>query len=376
MSGEGNTAKKIVKGALKLLSRKILIVVIIAVLILGMIPMLYVVMRDDFDELNEKADKYSAKVGGYGEVTYVKQDENGNEIPVTAEEIAGDLAEVLKEYIGGDEEYCKEKIKYLMNAESVTKMPYIENSGEDGALVGQVKFYRFDSENDASSAYETDSEGNTKIKESYRLTYIDSSTFETQKQNYEASGNEEIFKHFTMDDEGNIKIAYGKKEVRTITTGDATHASDSEITLDKVKEVSSKQTYTGDYKNGFSMVEYIAYEKTIDYLSLVEQYVMPANLLYSFLIQSRNINFVEAIADLAYKNEIALGIYDNESESIKTETYVYGKMLEMNATTKLDFYKISTSEPVTPEMKFNNLNTDQYSKVPHRCVLILQLRMR
>lgn len=367
MDGEGNNAKNIVKEALKSSLKTVLIVVVIAALILGLIPMLYVILKDDFDKLSEKTSTYSSEIDSNGNIIYVKEDEDGNKTQITPEEMAEDLEEILKDYIGGDEEERKEKIQYLIGAEAVTKMPYIENSGE---LVGQIKFYRFDNENDASNAYETNTEGNEIVKDSYRLTYIDPSTFESQKQNYESSGNEEVFKHFTMNDESNIVIAYGRKETKNITTGDSTYAADSELTLETVKEASGESGYSGDYKNGFSMVKYTIFEKSIDYLSLVEQYVMPANLLYSLLIQTKDINFVEAIAGLAYENEIAVAIYDNASEANANQTYIYKKLLDMNATTKLDFSKISTSEPDAPEIKPSNLYGETYSKVPHRCELV------
>ena len=388
MDGEGNSAKNVIKKSLKSSLKTIIIVIIIAALVLGLIPMLYVILKDDFNKLSEKTATYSFEIDPNGNIIYIKEDENGEKTPITEDEIAEEIKDILKDYIGGDDEECKEKIKYLMGAEAVTKMPYIENQekaenteeSEDSEstgdaddaeepLVGQIKFYRFDGESDVSNAYETNSEGNEVIKDSYRLTYVAPDTFEAQMQNYESSGNEEAFKHFTMDDEGNVKIAYGKKETRTITTGDSTYAADSEITLAKVKEVSGEESYSGDYKNGFSMVKYVAFEKTIDYLSLVEQYVMPVNLLYSLLIQTRDINFVEAIAGLAYENEISIGIYDNESESHKNETYTYKKMMEMDIKTNLDFTQINTSGIDAPAIQASSLYNNEYSKVPYRCLL-------
>ena len=111
--------------------------------------------------------------------------------------------------------------------------------------------------------------------------------FEEQLENYKSSGDREVFKHFTMDDDGNVVVAYGSVETRSITT------DDHDLTLELVQQNSGESSYTGNYQDGFGMIRYTASTRKIKYLSLVQQYVMPMNLFYSFLIQTGDIEFVK-----------------------------------------------------------------------------------
>lgn len=379
---EENKTKTIAKKLLKPTVKILLIIALIIGLVLGLIPIMYIVLKDDFERLSSENNTYEAVIDSNGQVSYVKTDEEGNQTPVTQEEMIESFQEVLKEYITGEDSEFKEKVQYLIDAEAVTKMPYIdqvdgnventENEGEEGKepLIGQIKFYRFNSEKDVDEAYETNSENKKTIKEEYRITYVAPDEFKTQMQNYENGGNEEVFKHFTMDDEGNVVIADGRKEVRKITTGNDTYAADPGLSLEIVKENSGEEGYTGNYKQGYSFVKYTTNERKIDYLSLVEQYVMPTNFLYSLLVQTKDYDFVRAIAELAYQNEIAVGIYENESQSNITEDYTYNMRLDLNVDTDLDINKVNTEEPDAPKITGDDIkNKDEYKSVSLECRL-------
>lgn len=379
---EENKTKTIAKKLLKPTLKMLLIIALIIGLVLGLIPLMYIVLKDDFERLSSENNTYEAVIDSNGQVSYVKTDEEGNQTPVTQEEMIESFSDILKDYIDGEDDSFKEKVQYLIDAEAVTKMPYIdqvdgnventENEGEESKepLIGQIKFYRFNSEKDVDEAYETNSENKKTIKEEYRITYVAPDEFKTQMQNYENGGNEEVFKHFTMDDEGNVVIADGRKEERKITTGNDKYAADPGLSLEIVKENSGEEGYTGNYKQGYSFVKYTTNERKIDYLSLVEQYVMPTNFLYSLLVQTKDYDFVRAIAELAYQNEIAVGIYENESQSNMTEDYIYNMRLDLNAITTLNISKVNTEEPDAPEITENDIkNKDEYKSVSLECKL-------
>lgn len=331
-----------------------------------------VILEDDLEKVTEKNKSYSAQVTENGDIQYVYENEDGTIETVKAEEMADDLRVILEEYIDGTEEEVNKKIEYFMGAEAVTKLPYIspeekENAksdtpeGESGetedstiSLDGQIKFYRYTEGSQSTEENKIEEE----LKEENRLKYVNKKTFDEMIATYESGGDPdgELFKYFTLD-KGNALIAYGSKEVRKITTGGEKGIADSSLTLDIVNQNSSV-TYSQDNTNdGFIMVKYTAEINTIDYLSLVEQYVMPSNLLYSFLIETKDVAFVEALANLAYESEIAIGIYDNNSESITNEDYLYKKKIELNAMTTISLDNIKTSEPDMPNVDKNTIST-------------------
>lgn len=194
----------------------------------------------------------------------------------------------------------------------------------------------------------------------YQLTYINNEEFEQKKEKFKTSGDREVFKYFTIDDKQQIVIAFGETETRTITTDDV------DITEDIVREVSGDSRYSGNAQGGFSFVEYRIFERPIDYLSCVEDYVLPTNLLFALLIETENIYFVEEIAKLAYQTDIAIAIYDNESVSTTEENIDYEKFMRMNINTRMKYDMLKTTKPV---ITANSLNGSPFSKIPQRCYI-------
>ena len=194
----------------------------------------------------------------------------------------------------------------------------------------------------------------------YQLTYINNEEFEQKKEKFKASGDREVFKYFTIDDKQQIVIAFGETETRTITTDDV------DITEDIVREVSGDSRYSGNAQGGFSFVEYRIFERPIDYLSCVEDYVLPTNLLFALLIETENIYFVEELAKLAYQTDIAIAIYDNESVSTTEENIDYEKFMRMNINTRMKYDMLKTTKPV---ITANSLNGSPFSNIPQRCYI-------
>lgn len=362
-----STAKNMAKGVLKKSSKKLLIIILIIALVLGLIPAIYVKLGDDFKKVSQKNSSYTTKIDENGQVIYVKNgdgqegdDDNKEDNVVTIDDMVKDFKEVIGEYINGKEEDVEKKIKYIIEAETVTKLPYIEPSKQEDTeekLVGQIKFYRYSNEAESNAAYikEDKKKNEETLDDKYRIKYITPERFKYLEESYKTSGNEEVFDYFTMDKDGNVVIAYGSTEIRTITTD-----GDSDLTLEVVREKSGESSYAGGKEKGYQMIKYTIEEKKIDYLSYVQKYVMPSNLLYALLVQTKDIDFVEAIAKLAYENVIAIGIYDNESETNSTETYTYNKVLELTLGTSLNFGGVNTTVP-----KISGATVKEYY-VPYR----------
>ncbi len=357
MGEEQNNGQKKSKNFLKEVARRYVVIVIAVALIIFCIVALvasYITLEDDFQDVSEKNETYQISMNSQGQPMVVRILADGSEEEVSIDEMSEDLADSLEEYIDGDEQYKKEKIRYLIEAEIVTKYPYIDSYGgvtgdKNIPINGQVKIYRYQNEAQANAMYVGAGTENERLNESCRITFVNSEEFNKLIEAYESNGNEEVFNHFTLDDDGALVIACGTEEHRTITT-----TGDADLTVDIVRQQSGEQSYTGDYQNGFNMNKYTITKKPIDYASLVEPYVMPSNLLYALLIQTRDINFVTEIAKLAYDSEIAIGIYDNESVSTINEPYTYKKLMAMNAQTSLYFGDVNTTWPEITRTHLNN----------------------
>lgn len=250
-----------------------------------------------------------------------------------AEKIASQIT-CLQTYVKDTLDSTKEqKLAYLMNAEVVTKFPYIESiADDDSKLNGTIRFYR----------HINPIEEEPFDKQEYYLTYIKEEAFEDLMKQYESSGNRGVYKYFTIDEDKNVVVAYGRKMTRTITTDDA------EVTLDVINEQSS-ENYVKNNDGTYTAVKYTISKKPIEYMSLVEPYVLPFNLLATLLVQTRDYNLVKEIADLAYDSEIRIAIYDNESISDSSQVYTYNKAIKYTENTKLNLENVNVNPKINDE---------------------------
>lgn len=273
---------------------------------------------------------------------------NGTKVATTsiAEEIAAGMS-FLGDYIKDSPNQTKEqKLAYLMNSEIVTMYPYLgSNPGDETKINGIIRFYRYlNSVEDGASREPT---------EKIELTYINKEGFNAKFEQYKNSGNQDVLKYFTLDDDQNVVIAYGTIETKTITT------TDNELTLDKINEMST-QTYTKIADGVYESKTYTVATKPIDYQSYVEQYVLPFGFLATLLVQTRDYELVKEIADLAYESELAIGIYDNKSVTENNEEYTYNKKIKYTENTEIVFDNIKTDPKV-------NISSSRYSQVIKEC---------
>ena len=359
--------KSVAKGLMKSSLRKLIIFVVIFVAVVIFFGGgVYVIKKDDFKKVSETKETYSTTVNNQGQVTYTKneKEEDGTIVKLTPAEMAEEYKDVLKRYISEDDEEYAEVMQYLMGAETVTTMPYFDNLSE-GELNGRIKFYRYTDSEDEVNGQDVTEESRLKFKPLEEFN----AKLEAYKTN--ASANRDIFNYFTMDEEGTVLVAYGSEEYRKITTGVDGGAKDKDLTAERVKESSTFEgNYSGNYNTEFSASHFTIDTKPIDYRSLVEQYTMPSTLLYAFLIQTENIEFVKALANLAYETEISIGIYDNKYYSETSELYTYKKLFKMKVETELEYLdmlvSITDSQP-SIVLKETDLSSSPYQYIPISC---------
>ena len=369
--------------AIKVFYKKILFIAVIVVSAFFLCGAgFYYIKRDDFKATSETKQAYSTTVNNQGKIEYTKKEvagkveNNTNEgegtiVKLTPAEMAEEYKDVLKQYISEDDEEYSKVMQYLMGAETVTSMPYIDGRAE-GELNGGVKFYRYTDEEEVNGANEES------LTEPHRLKYKALDEFNIKMQEYErdAENNRDIFNYFTIDSDGAVLVAYGSEEYREIHTGpNAAGATDKDLDIGIINENSTfESSYSGHYGTGFYASKFTISTKKIDYKSLVEQYKMPSTLLYSFLIQTENLDFVKALADIAYQSQIAIGIYDNKTDSETREMYTYKKLMDMSVDVDIKYESkildIPASQNTGPAFSFKkieDLYEDEYQYIIESC---------
>ncbi|MCI8273391.1 MAG: peptidoglycan DD-metalloendopeptidase family protein, partial [Clostridia bacterium] len=152
--------------------------------------------------------------------------------------------------------------------------------------------------------------------ESRRLTYIPKDQFDAKMAAYEASGDREVFKYFTLDEEENAVVASWTKTTGRFTTdyGGRTTASVQSGYDSRYGELSGGQA---------SFTEYVATTTAINYKSMVSAYTLPFEYIWALLVMGEDNDFVGDLARMAYNSEIDIGIYDSVTitKNIDTRNY-------------------------------------------------------
>lgn len=195
--------------------------------------------------------------------------------------------------------------------------------------------------------------------ERFQMIYVPEKQFDQMCQSANTSNDKNIFKYFTINKEGEIVIATWRQMTKTVTT------NDPEITIETLNQESSLDYTSGESiedKKVFSTSKYTIMKiEVIQYNTLVEKYAMPFNLLWAFLIQTENYSLTAELAKLAYDGEIAIGIYDNQVTSIRTNKETYNKKLRYAENTELKFPGVGETDPSF------DINDSKYEDVPRAC---------
>ena len=167
-------------------------------------------------------------------------------------------------------------------------------------------------------------------KSKFQMIYTSPEEFEKLKSKYEQSGDTEVYKYFTINEENEIVIAYGRTTSTTVST------DDKEVNIESLSRTETTP-YEEVEENIYQLTKYSIREGTYDYKSLIDKYALPFNLLWAFLIQTEDYELTKAIADLAYESEIHIGIYDNKAKSVSNSKRTYNKAIRYAENTELIF---------------------------------------
>ncbi len=161
---------------------------------------------------------------------------------------------------------------------------------------------------------------NISDQEYYRIKYIDSEKFDEMYAEYESSGNRDVFKYFTLDEEGNAKIATWTKVTGVFTTQNGQRSIGE---IQSLYDSRYQQTSSG----GAAFTEYTASITSINYKTMSEKYTMPFEYLWALLVEGEDYDFVERVANLTYNTEFNIGIYDSINTSTDVQKNYYTKVL-------------------------------------------------
>ena len=174
-----------------------------------------------------------------------------------------------------DEEKAAEYLYNFFTASMASELPYIE--GSDKEARGIIKIMRKDS----------NTEG-----EARQLQYIGYEKFTEMLQSTDNNVKENAKNYFSIDESWNICVTKSYKETEN----------------NVIKQ--------------FNIMEV-----KIPYRTMVSQYAMPFEFLIALQSVTQNVEYVQAVADLATKNaEIELTIFDSITTTTTTETYKHSTM--------------------------------------------------
>ena len=213
-------------------------------------------------------------------------------------------------------------LEYLLNAELVTQYPKIDNLSED-KLNGIVTFERHQVDPD------------TQAETVKTLKYVSSDEFSKLFEDYKKTGKNDIFDYFTLDDSGNAKIATWIREEGNYTSNNTTSQNDRKkirngVTTDDITGIDERyavQNNNADSINA-SYTSYYISEQSINYKSMIQQYTLPFEYLWSLLVMGDSSDFALKLAQLAYNSEIKIGVYDNIVKTIETNTEKYAEQFK------------------------------------------------
>ena len=220
-----------------------------------------------------------------------------------------------------------EDLQMLLDAELITQYPKIDGLENDPSkLNGIIEFERYTTDPDTNKEYVR------------TLKYVSNDEFTAKFNNYQQTGNEEIFDCFTLDEEGNVKIATWTREEGSYSSNNTT----SQTNRKKIRAGVTAEEINSNYDSRYAVntnnadtiqaayTTYYITEQTIYYKNYVQQYTLSFEYLWSLLVtigKSSN-QFVLDLAQLAHNSEIKIGIFDNINKTIKTDEETYREEFE------------------------------------------------
>lgn len=233
----------------------------------------------------------------------------------TEAEILWCLNSVYSKYLKNPEQLQK-----LLDAELITQYPKISSLSSDKKN-GIIEFHRFLKNAD------TNGEG-TEVT----LTYINTDSFNEKFNEYIEKGNTEIFKYFSIDEEGNALVVAWNEENGEFESNNTVKQSDRK----KIERGFDQEKIKSNYNSNYSvstedeekvMASYLvrtASIEKINYKQMVQSYTLPFEYLWALVVMGESSDFVVNLANLALNDSsIIIGIYDNTTVTVNTNRKEY-----------------------------------------------------
>lgn len=253
---------------------------------------------------------------------------------LTHAEILWCTNDVYKKYLEKPED-----LQRILDAELITQYPKIDGLSAD-KLNGIVEFIRYTTDPD------------TQVETETTLKWISEEQFVEKMAKYEENGNTDILNYFTLDAQGNIKIATWKRETGEFYSNDTTFQTDREKIRGGIKPSDITSKYDSRYNvtaNSMNSIEasYVTYtiqEQTINYKMLIQKYTLPFEYIWSLLVITESDEVALDLAELAYNSQIQIGIYDNINKVVNTNTETYREEFREKSETYKDG-ELSSRDP-------------------------------
>ena len=211
---EKNMAQETSRGSVKRIKRavggigkKLVVIAIIAVFVIGLIAALFNYMRDkDCINSNDPDSKFYRPYGPIARNNSVYISEDGTLMP---EMSVDEMWEKDKRYARYLTKGGKDELAYLVNSQLVTQYPYIASAKKD-QLNGTVKFYRNDS-------FEP-------------MVYVKPEKLEEYVKKYNKGDDSvlgDALNSFTINPDASITVAYLSEASYSVTTDDPEAAKDA-----------------------------------------------------------------------------------------------------------------------------------------------------
>lgn len=264
--------------------------------------------------------------GGYSYSTEI--DKKVNEMLTGNEKVRS----IILSYI--DNENPEELIKKFIRAEIISQYPDLRSEAEirnnmpyrENELQGGIKVVRPSSSISSSSNSELKYEISADDK---ILVFTPYNTFSQKIANNDSS----VSNYFSLNNSGDIVVAGWTKQ-ETITE-----------TIEYIPNENAADTVNKN--NNSSTPLYRFYEVKINYKNSLNKYSMPAGFLWSILVTTGNLEFVEKLADLAINNtNIIVEAQDNISvtQDINVQKYKAKKELTKTIVANDGTTRTETSE--------------------------------
>jgi len=186
------------------------------------------------------------------------------------------------------------QLEKLICAELITQYPKMDPEKIEG-LNGIVKFMRV---------------GRT--SGSKELKHLEYDEFRAKVSN----GDADVLNYFAVDKRGNVSVATWKN-INRQTGGMYPDGADNS---------NAPATST----------EYSISTTSVNYKSMVEAYTMPFNYLWTFLVETEDVDFVMELADLVYDSDIQISLYDKVTTTTETTTRTTHEAIDISADIVLE----------------------------------------